>query len=78
MEDGTGLEILDERRQEVMDLLTAMLQLGRLPDRIQVTVCDLSLHCQEIQNDVRLFDNLNKREYTLTVALNQTIVLTST
>ena len=28
-----------------------------------MAVCDFSLHCQEIQYDVRLFDNLNKRVY---------------
>lgn len=58
MEDGTGLEILDEWRQDVMHLLAAMLQLSRLPDRVKLAVCDLSLHCQEIQYDVGLFDNL--------------------
>ena len=61
MEDGTGLEILDEWRQDVMNLLAAMLQLSRLPNRVEVAVGDLSLHCQEIQYDVGLFDNLFKK-----------------
>ena len=61
MLDGTSLEILYEWRQEVMNLLAAMLQLGRLPNRVEMTIGDLSLHSQKIQYDMRLLNNLQKR-----------------
>ena len=61
MQDGTSLEILYEWRQEVMNLLAAMLQLGRLPNRVEMTIGDLSLHSQKIQYDMRLLNNLQER-----------------
>ena len=44
-----------------MNLLATMLQLGRLPNRVEVTIGDLSLHSQKIQYDMRLLNNLQGR-----------------
>nr|CAD7427857.1 unnamed protein product [Timema monikensis] len=57
----TSLQILNERRQQVMDLFAAVLQLGRLPYHIHVFVCYLTLHCQKTKNDVALLYYLYSR-----------------
>lgn len=59
MQDGPGLQVLDQRRQEIMDLLAAVLQLSRLPDGVKVAVRYLAFHSQEVEYNVGLLDNLN-------------------
>ena len=36
-----------------------MFQLSRLPDGVQMTIGYLPLHGQKVENDMRLFDDLN-------------------
>ena len=69
VEDGPRLQVLDQRRQQVVNLLAAVLQLGRLPDTVQVGVGDLPLHGKKVEDDVGLFYNLQQHNsiYSLTV-----------
>lgn len=59
VEHRPGLEMLDEWRQQVVNLLAAVLQLGRLPHHVNVLVAHFALHRQETQHHVALLDYLS-------------------
>ena len=53
-------QVVNKCRQDIVHLFTTVLQLGSLPHYVYVLVADLAFHCQKVEDNVALLNNLKQ------------------